>query len=157
MASALGILVHWVIDPASGQIEDLDTGRLEDTARRALAPEVDRNADLTVSLTGDDEIRQLNAQYRGLDEVTDVLSFPQQEGDVPFVVAPDGILHLGDIIISVPQAARQAPEFGRSLAQELALLVAHGALHLVGYDHATLEEEGEMRARERAALEEQGA
>src|SRR5262245_41263832 len=85
---------------------------------------------LTIVLAGDAAVRRLNRQFRGKDRTTDVLSFPAG-GDV----LPDGSRPLGDIVISVPQAARQAVRAGHSLDREIRRLVLHGYLHLLGYDH----------------------
>jgi probable rRNA maturation factor len=96
-------------------------------AREAPATPCD---ELTILLCGDAFLRRLNARYRGKDRSTDVLSFPA--GDERH---PDGTRPLGEIAISVPQAARQARAAGHSLARELRLLALHGYLHLLGYDH----------------------
>lgn len=118
-------------------------------------------------IAGEERVRELNRNYRGLDEATDVLSFPffkfptstphprgggLEKAAFNFVTPPDGVLHLGEVIVCYPQAARQAQEQGHSLGRELALLVIHGVLHLLGYDHEEPEQEREMRAREEAAL-----
>jgi probable rRNA maturation factor len=150
------ITVYWEVDVPTETMDGIDIEQIEEAVQRALFPEVSRPSDLAIVLTGDSEIQELNARYRSLDEVTDVLSFPQQEGEQPFVPAPDGVAHLGDVVISVPQARRQAPDFGRTASQETALLAVHGALHLAGYDHAEPEQEAIMRERERAALEAAG-
>ena len=126
-------------------------------------------AEVSLLLTGDETVRYLNAAYRGLDETTDVLSFSAEhagrwegDGDGPVVdfaasgfVLPRGIVPpLGEIIISWPQAQRQAAGRGVSPRRELAGLVIHGALHLLGYDHAEAEEAAVMGGLERRALEE---
>jgi probable rRNA maturation factor len=106
------------------------------TALAAFARRLAQNApqtratDLTILLAGDPAVRRLNKTYRGKDKTTDVLSFPAGGGALP-----DGTEPLGEIVISVPQAARQAAEAGHSLARELRVLVIHGYLHLLGYDH----------------------
>ncbi len=105
-----------------------------------------------LTFVDDDEIRELNATYRGVDSATDVLSFPLQgEGD-GFVNPPDGVLRLGDIVISLPRATEQAAEYGHPLARELGYLFVHGLLHLLGYDHEQEEERTVMRTKEEAAL-----
>lgn len=91
--------------------------------------------ELSLRLTGDTEIHALNAQFRQIDRPTDVLSFAAMEVDFPQVVDTDAAIYLGDIIISVDTAARQAPEHGYSLRKELAWLASHGLLHLLGWDH----------------------
>jgi probable rRNA maturation factor len=124
------------------------------------------NASLSLTLAGDETVRRLNRDYRGLDETTDVLAFAfhhsghyEGEGDppvipenVPFVTAPQGENLLGEVIISYPQCVRQAQSEGRGADEELALLVTHGVLHILGYDHLTPDEERVMREREAAAL-----
>jgi probable rRNA maturation factor len=93
--------------------------------------------ELTLRLTSDPEIRQLNAQYRHQDKPTDVLAFAALEANLPYAAAffQSQPLELGDIVISVETAARQAQQQGHSLTTELAWLAAHGCLHLLGWDH----------------------
>ena len=93
--------------------------------------------EITVVLTDDAEIEALNRQYRGLDAPTDVLSFAQEPTDTPFILAPGAAPYLGDLVISVPRSQEQAQEQGHSVERELALLTAHGTLHLLGHDHPT--------------------
>lgn len=93
--------------------------------------------ELSLRLTTDTEIQALNAQFRHQDKSTDVLSFAAMEVDVPEIEPEPGdlSLYLGDIIISVDTAVRQAPEHGYALKKELAWLASHGLLHLLGWDH----------------------
>ena len=93
--------------------------------------------ELSLRLTTDSEIQALNSQFRHQDKPTDVLSFAAMEVDFPGIGedAADLSLYLGDIIISVDTAVRQAPEHGYSLRKELAWLASHGLLHLLGWDH----------------------
>ncbi len=109
---------------------------------------------LTLHLVSDDTIRALNREHRAKDVHTDVLSFPLREsGDMAFVLPPGEPIHLGDVVVSYPRAVEQAEQFGHSAQRELAYLVAHGVLHLLGYDH---EEEADrllMRRKEEEALE----
>jgi probable rRNA maturation factor len=112
--------------------------------------------EVSLVFTDSDKVQQLNRDYRGIDEPTDVLAFCMlsQEGlDDSFALPPDGVIRLGEVIISYPQAVEQAKEQGHSAERELALLVIHGILHLLGYDHEKPEEEGKMREREKALLE----
>lgn len=88
-----------------------------------------------VRFCGDREMRRVNSTYRGKDKATDVLSFPGDEG------------HLGDVLISVPTARRQAGEQGHAPERELKVLLLHGVLHCLGYDHET--DDGEMERLER--------
>ena len=117
---------------------------------------VSRLVDISLLIAGDETVHALNRDYRGVDRTTDVLAFafsePQGSQEQPFVMPPDGILHLGEVIISYEQAERQAGEQRHPLQQELALLVAHGVLHLLGYDHDEPEAEKAMKAMEATAL-----
>ncbi|MBI4216158.1 MAG: rRNA maturation RNase YbeY [Chloroflexi bacterium] len=110
--------------------------------------------ELEVAVVGDREMRRLNLAHRGQDETTDVLAFALREGPADFVAPPDGVLHLGQVVVSYHQAERQAREAGQAVAEEIRLLVVHGVLHLLGYDHEDSAAEAAMRARERAVLSE---
>jgi probable rRNA maturation factor len=106
--------------------------------------------------TDSETVKQLNRDYRGVDETTDVLAFymlPQKAVDDSFTLPPDGVTRLGEVIVSYPQAIEQAREQGHSTEKELALLIIHGILHLLGYDHEEPEGEAKMRAREKELLE----
>ena len=98
-------------------------------------------------------VRRLNRRYAGLDEATDVLSF---NTDFEGIRRPDGAVELGAIVIALPVAARNAKARRVSLADELALLAVHGALHLLGHDHERPDEDAEMRHLERRALKRAG-
>jgi probable rRNA maturation factor len=105
-------------------------------------------------------VQRLNRDYRGVDEPTDVLAFhmlPHNGIASPFVLPPDGVTRLGEVIISYPQALAQAKEQGHSAQRELALLVIHGVLHLLGYDHEESGEAKKMRRREEELLEKYSA
>jgi probable rRNA maturation factor len=105
-------------------------------------------AGICIVLSNDEKLRALKLQFWGEDVTTDVLSFPQWEPGDPFV--PE---MLGDIVISVETAARQALEHGHDLTTEIVILSSHGLTHLLGFDHATEREWEPFRAMERAALE----
>jgi probable rRNA maturation factor len=126
----------------------VDVGMIEALARRAL--EAEGVAELSVLITDDETLRRLNREYAGEDKATDVLSFSQREGE-EFPEA-EGATPLGEVIVSYPTAERQAREAGRSTEEEVAHLLVHGVLHLLGYDHAEPEEERRMRAREAEIL-----
>ena len=116
----------------------------------------DQFAGVTVLLTGDTRLRQLNRDFAGEDHVTDVLSFGA-ETDLNFPVQEDDDIHrvrLGDIAISVPQTKRQALDKGVTFERELAMLAIHGTLHLLGYDHAEPEDERVMFGKTDDALDE---
>jgi probable rRNA maturation factor len=92
-----------------------------------------------ILITGDAEMHALNREYRGIDQTTDVLSFNEN-----FVDPESGLDYLGDIIISIPRAKKQALEGGHTIEQEIQLLVIHGILHLSGYDHDTISKQKKM-------------
>ncbi len=106
--------------------------------------------ELSVALVGEDEIAHLNEQYRGVKGSTDVLSFGC---DDPCPAASDEPIALGDVIIAPEVAARQAAELGTTVEEELDLLLVHGILHLLGYEHEADEDAAVMQARERVLLE----
>ena len=111
---------------------------------------------LSLVFTDSETVQALNRDYRGLDEPTDVLAFPllsQHESDLPFILPPDGVTHLGEVIISCPQTAQQAKEQEHPFERELALLIVHGILHLLGYDHEEPGDETRMRDREKSILD----
>lgn len=108
---------------------------------------------LSLLLTDDDQIQQLNRDFLGFDKPTDVLSFPA--GEVMPGMAGE-LLYLGDIAISVPYAARQAAQAGHDLTAELQLLTVHGVLHLLGHDHAEPGEKAQMWAAQTAVLAQLG-
>jgi probable rRNA maturation factor len=134
-----------------------DADWLQGIAEQVLASEnAGPNAELSLVITGQDRIRQLNRDYRGKDEPTDVLAFAATgEGgaELPlFVVPPDGVRHLGEVIISYPQAVVQAAEHQHPVEREVAILVIHGVLHLMGYEHDVPERERRMKGREAEIL-----
>jgi probable rRNA maturation factor len=107
---------------------------------------------LTLTLVDDDEIHRLNREHRGVDRPTDVLSFPLVDDTASFALPPGLPRELGDVVVSYPRAVAQADEYGHSVERELAYLVVHGVLHILGHDHEMPEEQAVMRAREEAAL-----
>ena len=120
----------------------VDESLLREAAMAALAQAPPaRTVEMTLVITDDDQVQELNRRYRGVDAPTDVLAFGMDEN--PFA-QPDDPLYLGDIIISYPRCIQQAQEYGHATEQELSLLAIHGTLHLLGYDHAEMEEEEAM-------------
>ncbi|MEO5632045.1 MAG: rRNA maturation RNase YbeY [Nitrospiraceae bacterium] len=129
-----------------------DQARLERLARAILSDVGETSAELGIMLVGDQRMRGLNRRYRGKDRTTDVLAFAMRKAFTLHALrlTPD---MLGDVVISVPTAWRQAKEARRSLDEELAWLLVHGILHLCGYDHARSEREARrMYRRERMIL-----
>ncbi len=161
---------------AEGFRQDLSEPWLESVLSVALnyALPPDETAQVSLLIADDATVQELNRRFRGLDEVTDVLSFStahqghwegeaeasvepgieEGEGWPDFVLPPDELPPLGEIIVSYPQTCRQAKTTAHPVERELALLIVHGALHLVGHDHLESEETARMQALERAALAE---
>lgn len=106
--------------------------------------------EISVSFVTNDEIRELNREYRGKDEPTDVLSFPFED---EFRI---GEKMLGDIVISTEKVLQQAKDLGHSLQREISYLAVHSMFHLMGYDHLDAEERKEMRLKEKRAMKELG-
>lgn len=104
-----------------------------------LVGKIESDADVSISIIGDRKMLYLNSTYRQKDYPTDVLSFPLQEmgkySDVPFVTPPDDILHLGDIVVSYPQAVREAGEENKMVDDVVEFLILHGLNHLLGIHH----------------------
>lgn len=113
---------------------------------------IDVATEVSVVLTDDKYIHELNYKYRGKDRPTDVLSFALNEGGEPEIIDGPAEVLLGDIIISLETATKQAEEYGHSLEREMAYLTVHGILHLLGYDHEIEEEKQEMRKEEEYIL-----
>lgn len=137
------------IDPAFGRHVAADW--LVGVAKIALEMQGVGDAELSIVITNDAQVRDLNRQYAGDDHATDVLSFSLEEGEA-FAPPPGTVRRLGEVIISYETADRQAAEQSHHTEDELAHLLVHGVLHLLGHDHAELEEEREMRMRERRVL-----
>ncbi|MDP1770181.1 MAG: rRNA maturation RNase YbeY [Nitrospirota bacterium] len=129
-----------------------DQARLDRQARAILSDVGEASAELGILFVGDQRMRSLNRQYRGKDRTTDVLAFAMRE-------APhSSSAVLGDVVIAVPTAVRQAKEGHRSLDEELTVLLVHGILHLCGYDHERSENEARrMQRRERMILRSLGS
>jgi probable rRNA maturation factor len=119
--------------------------RLERRALAMLALLQLEKAELSLVLSGDAEIRELNKVYRGKDKATDVLAFSMREGDFGRLHAALPSRLLGDVIVSVPTAERQASAAKRDPLAEMTMLVAHGLLHLLGWDHETPAKDRKMR------------
>lgn len=144
---------------------ELVTDVLTQTLRDVSCP---YEAEINVQITTSEGIRDYNREYRGIDNETDVLSFPAVDYDAPadFTIAekfknhyinPDtGELFLGDIMLCGQRVIAQAEEYGHSIKREFAFLIAHSVLHLLGYDHLTEEEEEEMFSLQEKILEELG-
>lgn len=137
------------------------TYKLKMLVRRAIEATLDYEqyenpCEVSVTFTDNEEIHKLNMQFRGVDRPTDVLSFPlfDYEGETEEPPVDELIGMLGDIVLSLEQAELQAAEYAHSFEREVAFLVVHSMLHLLGYDHETGEEdEADMRRRQREIME----
>lgn len=127
-------------------IEWLDAVR-DAVAFTLEAEDAPRTGEVGIAFVSEDEMASLNEQYRGIEGPTDVLAFAY-----PGETGPEGELQVGDIAICATVAERQAVEVGHSVADELQILAVHGALHLLGHEHATDEQAESMEQREREIL-----
>ena len=114
------------------------------------------NGEVSVTLTNNDYIHQLNRKYRQIDRPTDVLSFALNESEEPDIENGPDINVLGDIILSVERAEEQAADYGHSLRREIAFLTVHGMLHLLGYNHMEEADLLEMEKEQRYVMEQLG-
>jgi probable rRNA maturation factor len=132
----------------------LESQWLRSLAEQVLTlQEAGAEVELGLVITGQERVQALNRSYRGKDAPTDVLAFSTLPGaGEPFVTPPDGRLHLGEVIVSYPQAVIQAGEEGHSIKKEIATLITHGILHLLGFDHEEPGLKRQMQAREREIL-----
>jgi probable rRNA maturation factor len=136
-----GLDAHW------------DETRIAALVRSIISTSISGRYAIGLHLVGDAAIRALNAEHRGIDAHTDVLSFPLHDPSGPgFVVPPGEPVSLGDVVVSYPRAVEQAAEFGHSTDREIGYLVAHGVLHVLGYDHEIEADRARMRQREEEVL-----
>ncbi len=140
----------------------LEVSWLQSVAEQILvAQDASSKVELGLVITNQERVQQLNRSYLEKDEPTDVLAFSmlpellatgKSKAFSPFVQPPDGVLHLGEVIISYPQAVIQAEEHRHSIKREIAILIIHGVLHLMGYEHDKPELERQMKSREEEIL-----
>ena len=139
-------------------VDDAYADQVPATELRALledvlaAESVAADARLTIRITSDELLRELNRTHRGIDAPTDVLSFPAEEDDFPPGEDNESDSYLGDIAISIPAVHRNAELTATPADRELRHLMTHGVLHLIGYNHESDADEARMRAREIALL-----
>ncbi|MBW7459574.1 rRNA maturation RNase YbeY [Paenibacillus sepulcri] len=162
----MSLRLEWNNEQNKVEIPEAFLGRLEELLLLAGEAEGLTEGEVTLSFVDDEEIHQLNRDYRGIDRPTDVLSFAMQEHtdeeldiiydieeeDVPLPL--DGML--GDIIISAERAKLQSLEYGHSLERELGFLFVHGFLHLIGYDHQDEASEAIMTKKQEDVLRQAG-
>ncbi|MFK3958386.1 rRNA maturation RNase YbeY [Guptibacillus hwajinpoensis] len=121
--------------------------------------EVRPGSEVSVMFVDNERITEINREYRGKDQPTDVISFAlddEEEGEEPLIIGEELPHLLGEIVISVPKIVDQATEYGHSFERELGFLSVHGFLHLLGYDHMTEEDEKEMFGKQKVLLEQYG-
>lgn len=147
-------MVEFIIENETDEVlSEAQTAELKKVCEKIMAnEECNFDAEISLTFTDNEGIREINSEYRGIDRATDVLSFPMLEFDGDETEAEyeteNGLVMLGDIVISVERAREQAMELNHSLRRELAFLTAHSMLHLLGYDHVD-DPEGERAMIER--------
>lgn len=146
------MLKIYVENLCDAPVSDYTLRLMKKTLRETVSEQYpDHKFELSLTLCDNEYIRAVNAEYRGADRPTDVLSFPMMDFDTPEVT-----VLLGDVIISYEKAVAQAEEYGHSVKRELCFLCCHSALHLLGYDHETDEERALMEAKQKEILERLG-
>ena len=161
----MNIIIECTTDKKfSFSYEDVITDVIEEALEEYNCP---YETEVSVTIVDNEQIQQINAEYRDIDKATDVLSFPMIEYEVPGdfssvednidVFDPEsGYLLLGDIMISYDKVIEQASQYGHSEVRELAFLVAHSMLHLFGFDHMDDEERKDMEERQEKILQQKG-
>lgn len=162
----MSLQLDWSNDQQSLEIPENWIAKLEQLLQLAGEAEGITDGEVSLTFTNDEEIHQLNLEYRGIDRPTDVLSFAMQEegkDELGIIFEVDNEDEtdpisgmLGDIIISVDTAKAQSEEYGHSLEREIGFLFVHGFLHLIGYDHQDDRSEAEMTAKQEAILKQAG-
>ncbi|OBZ08171.1 rRNA maturation RNase YbeY [Bacillus sp. FJAT-26390] len=162
----MSLQLGWSNEQDKLEIPEQWITKLEQLLQLAGEAEGITGGEVSLTFTNDEEIHQLNREYRGIDRPTDVLSFAMQEDgvdelDIIFEVESEDEVDpisgmLGDIIISVDTAQAQSEEYGHSLEREIGFLFVHGFLHLIGYDHQDDATEAEMTAKQEAILQKAG-
>jgi len=157
-------MIQFIIDDEQDKLEFTD--ELEKIVQQAVSvtletigAEEDTGFEVSIIITDDEEIKEINKEYREIDAPTDVLSFPILEFDEDGVMIEESgdydgdLLLLGDIVISLERALKQAEEYGHSLEREVGFLTVHSTLHLLGFDHMEEPFTSVMRAREKEIME----
>lgn len=162
----MSLQLAWNNEQENFQISDELISLLEAILQKAGEAEGVNDGEVDLTFVDDEQIHQLNQEYRGIDRPTDVLSFAMNEItndelEIIYELEEDDASEdipnvLGDIIISVPRAKLQSEEYGHSLERELGFLFVHGFLHLLGYDHQDEASEAEMMGKQEAVLAEVG-
>ncbi|MDQ0254359.1 putative rRNA maturation factor [Evansella vedderi] len=141
----------------TGELPDDLLNLVGDVIETAIEYEnIEENVEVAITFVNDERIQELNREYRGKDQPTDVLSFALNDGEDTLLTDEDVPELLGDIIVSVPRAIIQAEEYGHDLKRELCFLAVHGFLHLLGYDHDSVENEKIMFSKQEGILNKHG-
>ncbi|KUK64506.1 MAG: Endoribonuclease YbeY [Desulfotomaculum sp. 46_80] len=148
------VYVNSFLEPEADNEEELVKVAVEAVREVLSWGKISDLAEVSVVFVSEEYIQYLNNLYRQIDSPTDVLSFAMQEGES--LAGMEEEIILGDVVIALAVAEKQSVEQGHSLEQEVACLVVHGALHLLGYDHMTDEEETAMRSSEKEILKKLG-
>lgn len=135
----MNILIHSEVD-----ISSFDISKIKNDTKKILEILRLNNSELSILFVDYNRIQKLNKQYRKMDSITDVLSFPQNEG----ILNNLNINILGDVVICYPQAIKQAPDSENTSYEEIIVLIIHSILHLIGYDHITDKEDLIMKTKE---------
>ncbi|MFA7636691.1 MAG: rRNA maturation RNase YbeY [Monoglobales bacterium] len=150
-------MTEFIFDYTDASLTAEQEAVMENAAVRTLmAEDFNDDCEISVVITDNEGIREINRDYRNIDAPTDVLSFPQYEFESPagFKEKPTPPVMLGDIVISKERLILQAEEIGNSFEDELSYLTVHSVLHLLGYDHIEEDDKKIMRAREKLIIEE---
>ncbi|WP_342511285.1 rRNA maturation RNase YbeY [Sporosarcina sp. FSL K6-1522] len=149
-------MMEFYFDDRTDSVDDGIHELVRNLLNHAAAEEgLTAETEISITFMTDEDIREVNAEYRGKDSATDVISFALEEvtEEEVLIVAEEGMpVVLGDIIISVETAKRQAEEYGHDYTREVGFLALHGFLHLLGYDHMTEEDELKMFGRQKDIL-----
>ena len=150
----IDLLLDYTSEQSDFEIDEKMISLLKSAAVSVLKNEnLSGKFEISLTFCSEEEIKQLNSAHRGINKVTDVLSFPMGEGGEYPENLSSGALILGDIVICAKRAVEQAKEYGHSIEREFAFLCAHSVLHLLGYDHMEENEAKEMEALQEKALE----
>jgi len=156
----MSLSLEWNSEQTVYEIQPILLEQLEKILQLAGELEHVDSGEVALRFVTDEEIHQLNKDYRGIDRPTDVLSFAMQEmGDDELAIVygePTMIELLGDIVISIPTAIAQSKEYGHTVEREIGFLFVHGFLHLIGYDHDNEADEIEMFAKQELILQQAG-
>ncbi|MDQ2085982.1 rRNA maturation RNase YbeY [Herbivorax sp. ANBcel31] len=146
------------------ELNDKIVNLMNDAVKNIIGSEnFDYPYDVDIMIVDDEKIRQMNLEYRNIDKVTDVLSFPivdMHEGTIKSSCGDfdkdEGVIILGDIVISIEKTVAQSLDYGHSFERELIFLLTHGVYHLLGYDHDTVEREKKMFEKQDKVLNKMG-